>query len=358
MKRFAVAVACLAVAVLVTPSAGAAGGRAPWSGLLAHIPDQAVYRDSVILNDYDAARAAIGAPDPSGSSRERTTQLNGLVLEAGLAPNQLFVTAREPDIVEELGFRPSAIGRDAAAGIGPKALTILQGDGVDREEIQGAAEADSVWSEELTVKTHAGTDYLSWGGEDIDPKRITPVRRLGQGGRLAIDPPFLTWTTRTAPMKASLEAAAGDKPSLADDRIFQALDAEITDLGAFATFMHEGAIELENDERADADVGPAALLPYEAIATGAGWDDDQPVAYVVLLHDDESDAADNCERLRTGLETGRSVTGSPWSELATNATVDCEGTVVTATFTPSSPRLWYSAVLQREPLLAASERRG
>ena len=352
MKRVILTVACLTVAVLAAPSAGAAGGRAPWSGLLAHIPDQAVYRDYVVMNDYDAARAAIGAPDPSGA-RERTTQLNELVIEAGLAPNQLFTTAREADIVEELGFRPSAIGRDAAAGIGPKALTILQGDEVDRDEIQDAAESDSVWSDELTVKSHAGTDYLSWGDEGIDPKRITPVRRLGQGGRLAIDPPFLTWTTRTAPMKASLEAAAGDRPSLADDTIFQELDAEMTDVGAFATFMHEGPIEIDEDVRADSDVGAAALVPYAAIATGAGWDEDQPVAFIVLLHDDESSATDNCERLRTGLETGTSVTRAPWSELATDATVECEGTVVTATFTPSSPRLWYSAVLQREPLLAA-----
>lgn len=353
MKRIAIVLACVTAAALVAPSAGAAGGRAPWTGLLARIPDQAVYREYVVLNDYDAARAAVGAPDPSGSARERTSQLNELVLEAGLAPNQLFVTAREPDILDELGFRPSAIGRDAAAGIGPKALTILQGDDVDRGEIEEAVEADPVWSDELSVKRHAGSEYFSWGDEGFDAERITPVRRLGMGGRLAVDPPFLTWTTRTAPMKASLEAAAGDEPSLADDDLFQELDAEITDLGAFSTLMHAGPIELEADDRADPDVGPAALLPYTAIATGAGWDDDEPVAFFVLLHDDETSATGNCDRLRTGLASAPSVTRGPWAELATDVTVECDGTVVTAAFTPSSPRLWYTAVLQREPLLAA-----
>jgi hypothetical protein len=353
MRRLAAMVAVVALASLVTATTGAAGGRAPWTSLLARIPDQPVYREYVVLNDYGAARAALDLPAPSGSSRERTSQLNELVLDAGLAPNQLFVTAREPDILDELGFRPSAIGRDAAAGIGPRALTILQGDDVDRDEIQDAAESDPVWGDELTEKTHAGTDYLSWGDEGIDPKRITPVRRLGQGGRLAIAPPFLTWTTRTAPLKASLEAASGDRPSLADDELFHELDAEVTDLGAFATVMHAGPIEIEADQQADTDVGPAALVPYAAIATAAGWDDDAPVAFIVLLHDDESSAADNCERLGTGLETGTSVTRAPWSELATDVTVECDGTVVTATFTPSSPRLWYSVVLQREPLLAA-----
>jgi hypothetical protein len=53
------------------------------------------------------------------------------------------------------------------------------------------------------------------------------------------------------------------------------------------------------------------------------------------------------------LESSTSATGAPWSELATDVTVECDGTVVTATFTPSAPRLWYTAVLQREPLLAA-----
>jgi hypothetical protein len=352
VKRVAFVLACATAAALVAPPAGA-GGRAPWAGLLARIPDQAVYRDFVVLNDYDAARQAIGAPEPSGSARERTSQLNELVLEAGLAPNQLFVTAREPDIVEELGVRPSAIGRDAAAGIGPKSLTILQGDDVDREEIEDAVEADPVWSDELTVERHAGSEYFSWGDERVDPERITPVRRLGMGGRLAVDAPFVTWTTRTAPMRASLEAAAGDRPSLADDELFQDLDAEITDLGAFATLMQAGPIEIDADARADGDIGPGALLPYAGIATGAGWADDQPVTFLVLLHDDTRGASENCDRLRTGLASATSVTGAPWSELATDVTVECDGTVVTATLTPSSPRLWYTAVLQREPLLAA-----
>lgn len=355
MRRVALVVACstacLTVAALLAPSTGAAGGRAPWAGLLARIPDQAPYREFVVLNDYDAARDALDAPDPSGGSRERTTQLNELVLEAGLAPNQLFTTAREADVVQELGFRPSEIARDATAAIGPRALTIFQGDDIDRDAIEAAAESDPVWSDELTVKEHAGTTYLSWGDEGVDAKRVTPVRRLGQGGRLAIDPPFLTWTSRTAPMKASLEAASGERRSLADNELFQELDAEVTDLGAYATVMHAGPIEL--DAPPGVDVGPPLLRPYAAIAIAAGWGDDAPVASFVLVHDDESSAADNCDRLRSGLETATSATGAPWSELATDVTVECDGSVVTATFTPSSPRLWYQVVMTRDPLLAA-----
>lgn len=351
MRRLAVVAAALSVAALLAPAAAATGGRAPWAGLLARIPDQATYRDAVVLNDYDAARAALGAPEPSGGSRERTSQLARLAREAGLAPNELFATAPEADVVHELGFRPSGIGRDATAGVGPRALVILQGDDVDRDSIEAAAESDPVWSDELSVEQHAGTTYLSWGDERVDPKRITPVRRLGQGGRLAIDPPFLTWTTRTAPMKASLEAAAGDRRSLADNELFQELDAEVTDLGAFATMMHAGPVEI--DDRAGRDAGAPVLVPYAAIATAAGWDDDAPVAHIVVLHDDKASAAENCERLRGGFATSTSATGSPWTELATDVSVECEAEVVRATFTPRSPAIWYQVMLTRDPLVAS-----
>lgn len=347
--RRALAVAGLAVAVVgATVLPAGAGGDSSWTDLLARVPDRPVYRELVVLNDYAAAREAIDAPEPGGDANERTHQLFELVQDAGLAPVPLFTTADpETDVPAELGFRGSDIEVDAYSGVGPKALTILRGD-VDADDIQDAAEADDTWSDVLTTKEHAGVEYLSWDGEKVDPRRITPVRRLGQGGRLAIDPPFLTWTTRTAPLEASLDAAAGDRPSLADDPVFSTLDETLTEAGAFAAAMGEQV------EPAERDPGEPTLLPYLGFATGAGADDDGPVMYVVLVHDDPAAATENAERLQSTLTTGTAANRRPWSDLASDVSVETHGKVVVATLHVESPRLWYQVVLERDPLLVAS----
>jgi hypothetical protein len=357
MRRLVAFVAVLAgvatLAVAITPQPSGAGGNVtPWAALLARIPDTAANRSQVVMNDYDAAREALGLPAPTGTPQERVRALSRLATEAGLAPNQLLRNGTAA-LDDELGFSPTAIGRDAEAGAPPRVLTVLEGD-FDRSLIQRAAEADDTWSDAFTAKLHSGTEYFAWDGEKPNVRKVTPVRPLGIGGRLFVDRPFLAWSYRTAPMLAAIETAAGDRPSLADADDFTELDTAMTDQGAFATFMSDVPVLSSSATTTLAPAPPTTTLePYNAFATGATRDGDTPVMIVAIVHDDAATAHENAGRLRSIIEQGTAANGAPWSELVDSSEVSDEGSVVVARLHVRNPQLWYQVVLRRDSLLAA-----
>jgi hypothetical protein len=351
MKKHAIAVVLVAViwgAIGPLPAGGDVND--PWTALLARLPANKTSRDLVVLNDFDGARGALGFPEPSGSARERLRALGRLSVEAGMGTPVLF--RRDPRA--ELGFGLTDVRRTADVGIGPTAITLLEGK-FSRSKIERVAKADDVWSDELKFKEHAGTEYLSWDGEKVDRRKITDARPLGQGGRLALDSPFLWWTVGTKPIEQALEAAVGDRRSLADDEDFARLAEEMAALDAYAVLMTGEPLAADipirpGDDEPD-EPGPG-LAPYRALATGAGAEGDARFLLVVLVHDDEDTAAANAERLRTFVEQGTSAaTGRPWSELLTVDETTADGNVVTARLRTERIGLWYEVVLQRDTLL-------
>jgi hypothetical protein len=88
MSRGRALVACgaLVPAVVATaPGAGAGGGdpTARWAALLARIPGGPTYRASVVLNDFDAARDALGLDAHSGSATARRSAFAELARAQG-----------------------------------------------------------------------------------------------------------------------------------------------------------------------------------------------------------------------------------------------------------------------------------
>lgn len=194
------------------------------------------------MNDFAAAREGLGFPDPSGDSRERLRDFTRLSTEGGVAGlPRLFQRDPEDGVRAELGVGITDVQRTADTGVGPTALTVLEGS-FRQSKIERAAEADEVWSDELETTEHAGTEYLSWDGEDFEPRKITPARPLGQGGRLALDRPFLWWTSHTKPIERALDAAAGDRRSLADVREFARLATALAALGAYSVLMTDDVL--------------------------------------------------------------------------------------------------------------------
>jgi hypothetical protein len=339
--------ALLAAAALPAPAR--AGGDDPWTTMLERLPSTPEHRRLLVMADFVLARDSLDLPDPAGSADERLRAISRLTLDAGLGVPELL----RRDTTGELGFGLADVDRTAETGAGPAAITLLVG-GFRRSKIERAAEDDEVWSDELQRTQHAGTEYLSWDGEGVDPERITDARPLGQGGRLAVDPPFLWWTTHTRPMRQALEATAGDRRSLADDPDFARLAEEMAGLDAYGVLMSDEQIDADPLGRlAAAQTDVVGLEPYRALATGVTRDDDGPVLLVALVHADATAAETNAERLHAVVEEGTSLrTDAPWSELLEVEDITAEGNVVTARLRTEDPSLWFEIVVARDSLLA------
>jgi hypothetical protein len=86
------------------------------------------------------------------------------------------------------------------------------------------------------------------------------------------------------------------------------------------------------------------LLPYRAVATGAG----PGVLAIAFAQASTADAAENASRFRAMVASGSSVAARrPWSELLRARSIEARGRVVVAVLLTRSPTLWLQ--LEREP---------
>jgi hypothetical protein len=338
-----VAVGALA---LVGVPAGAGAGD-PWLALLAHVPDNAAARSFVVLNDYDAAREVVDI-EGGGSKQLKFARLT---LDGGMAPSELVQTVgREGDALrKELGIPVTSIEREVLAGEAPDTILVLEG-GVDRDDVDEATANDDAWSDLRTERRFAGQPYYAWDGEKLHVDRITPVRRLGRGGRVAVDPPLAVWTNTDQAMKESLAASSGDEPSLADDRDVQAVVGALQEAGAYTMTLTDQPPSAGIDTG-----GPEPLLTPELLALGAAATDGEPALVVVLQQASAADAKENAERLRAIAEDGTSVVSrAPWSDLLEVDDISTDGDLVVARFAADTPRLWLQVVLARDSLIATA----
>lgn len=338
----ALVVACASVATAAPVSAGA---DSPWLKLLSHIPDTKAMRSQVLLSDYGAAKESVDV-EGGGSARD---ELARLTLDAGLTPSDLVQTVgRDGDALrEELGIPVIDIEREVTAGAPPDTILVLEG-GVDRDAIDEATADDRTWSDLRRERRASGQEYYAWDGEQLHPDRITPVRGLGRGGRLAVDPPVAVWTNTDAAMKASLTASAGDTKSLAENADVRAVVGALEDADAYGMAL----TDVPPSPGADTG-GPQPLLEPELVAVGAAARDGDPQVIVVLQQASAADAEENATRLRAIAEQGASIVARrPWSELLSIDDITTDGDLVVATFGTESTRLWYQAVLTRDSLLA------
>jgi nucleotide-binding universal stress UspA family protein len=333
----------LGTCAVATAPAGAGDGD-PWSALLARVPDTAPYREFVLLNDYEEAKEQIDVQ--GGDARDKLARLT---IDGGISPSELVqAVGRDEDALrDELGIAVAKIDRELTAGNPPDSILVLDGD-VDREKVDSATARDDAWSDLRKERSFAGQDYYAWDGEDLHVERITPVRRLGRGGRLAVDPPLAVWTNTDAAMEASLEASAGDERSLADDREISKVVDAVRDADAYAMVLTDQPPSPGVDTG-----GPQPLLTPSRLALGAAAADGDPELVVVLAQETAADAKENAQRLRSIVEEGTSVVGGrPWSELLRIDDITTEGNLVIGRFGADTPRIWLQAVLARDSLLA------
>lgn len=334
-----------AIVATTLSASGAAAARDPWRALLGRVPATGTFADSIIVNDYEAARAA---GDVERSS-DRIHDLLALQEATGVAPSELVRAPGSGDpLDDELGIRTRDVERDLVAGEPPGDLTILEGS-IDPDRVKKAVESDEGFSDALTTARHAGTRYYAWG-ERIDPRRRSPLRPTGVGGHLAVAPPYAAWSERAASVEGSIDAAAGDVDSLADDRDLIAAMKALRTRGGYAGFLATSPVAAGADPG-----GPEPLAPYDALAIGPTLErGNQPQIIVVLAYPDASTARAQAARLRAIAEDGTSVTGTAWRDVIEIADVEAVGRLVVGRFETDRPTLWLDVVLRRDSLLATS----
>ena len=95
------------------------------------------------------------------------------------------------------------------------------------------------------------------------------------------------------------------------------------------------------------------LRPYDAFATGAGWDNRGLYMAVVLIHPNEQAAEENVGLLRRRIEEAKlSVAGEPWADFFDDMEIHAKGRVVLVKLWGEGTRgLWLSIVRARDFLL-------
>ncbi len=346
-SRIVITVVCataIAASTMSVTAATAGAARDPWKELLARVPASGSFGHQVILNDYEAARAAADIE----RTGDRVHDLFALEQASGIAPSELLRTRGPDPLDREVGIKSRGVRRDVTAGDPPDDLVILEGS-VDADRVQKAVENDDTFSDLLETKKHGGSEYYSWGPNKIDLKRRTPLRPLGVGGDLAIDPPFATFSDSAKSVEQSIDAASGNVKSLTDDRdLMAALDA-LRSTGVYSAFLTDAEVAPGASTG-----GPTSLAPYEAVAAGPALDGKTHLLVVALTYADAATARTQADRLQSIAEDGTSVTRAPWSDLVTVDTVTTKGRVVLGTFTTERARLWLDIVLRRDSLLATA----
>lgn len=327
------------------------GGEATGlAGYLATIPAVVVEGrgDSglqISVADLDRAAEIAGVTRPAGSTDPEAVRsyLNALTLPAPDAPQ--VVAAQFPiavsvershqvdEFAAEVGWSVADVSWFAEYQTQPDVFTVLGGDfDVDRlTAAMGERPDDGIWR-------LGGDDY------EVDLTEVSPARPFGQALRLAlIGDDQLVVSRATPPVEAALSGDA----TLADDPVLSALAAAMDAQEAYsATFIVREPRPSKN----------GLPQPFTGVAAGTAYVDDTPYALLAYSHEDEAAATSNAEALRTLLEAGESMTGTPWSEQFGVDDIQVDGTIITARLTlrGASPMAVYQILFSGDTLVTRS----
>lgn len=365
------AVAC-AVTLVAACGSGVDDGpdraAGPPSGIvdsLALVPDGDGATDFVVVNDIAAAADAAGLAVPEDGDDEQAlgayfTDVSGAGdAPVAVAPAELVRTSalRDAEWRSEVGFAPVDLTGDVSAGLPPEQVQALFGE-FDQDAVIAAVESDPTWSDQLDTVEYEGHTYFSWGEDQaVTPTNASTVRRIGESARLFVDAAagVAYWTRSTAEMEAALDTFSGDAPSLADDPLLGPLARALDERDAYSAILSTDGDEFTQEPVPSDTDTPPALVPYEAVATGAALADGQARLLLAFIHDDAEAAATNAERLEAIVADGESiVNGRAWSDVLDEGDVEVDDNLVIASFTTDDPRLWNGIVVTRDNLVAAA----
>ncbi len=365
----------LSLAAGIVAAAVGAASSSEFVELLELIPDTPETRSEVYLNDYHAASLAIGLVPPLPYAGEATDYMLQLNRYGALRPGPYIsgYVDWKPSIFNSLlyeaaGYDLRHVAASALAG-GPPSLygAVVLDDSVDANVVYHRVQVNENWPLPGETTYH-GVSILSWG-EDymMDFRRISqpPVYdHLGRGARLGFMEQTLFYTVWTDGLLSMIDTARGTRPSLADVEALRLMAEGLQILGTFGAYMTEATdrqtlaaliaaarVAEGTIERLQSEV---MLSPYCAFAVGIGRDESGPFMGLVLVHESESLAQENVDRIRQRFSQGTSsVSGSSWSDIFDpgQLEVSVDGRTLRARVPIDPPSVWLRWVHLGDPLL-------
>ncbi len=258
----------------------------------------------------------------------------------------------EEEWQQTLGFALGDVDQNILAGTEPpytnyQAVHVI----VDRDTIINAVTTGPL-NDILEIADYQGVEYYSWGEDNqIDLSRMSLVRPLGIGYRLAYIDGFILWAAWTDGIKEMIDAYSDRIDSLADIEDYQWLAqglAELEVCNAFFSTQSQSKNDIvawwqnligddpdyfsEQNQRFLGAVEDTFLLePYLAFATGAGIDERGYYMAIVLLNPDEATAQSNAALMEKRIEETQSIwRGYRWLEQIESMDIKSQGQLTLA----------------------------
>ena len=233
-------------------------------------------------------------------------------------------------------------------------------------------------NEMLEVITYQGHEFYSWGGDfEINVAMRSNVRPLGRGHRLALVDDFIFWMLWTDGIEEMIDSYEGNIKSLADNDEYQLLSIGLEELDTVTAFfssepqseshfkeLHQEQLTQHTTKIKELFLNAISrepkLKPYEALATGAGTDENGYYLGIVLANPDENTARENATRLELVIEQAEIFwgdnAGEKWSDHIASFEITSNSRLTLAKFYGAVVELWdcfgiYNTWGPYEPLL-------
>jgi hypothetical protein len=204
------------VAPTPDPLEGAADDS--WVRLLAHAPRPDGASRPVMIVDLARARTLAGLdPLPPEPSEQQWQDHSAAAFGHPDILNGVLGTSPTPaELRAELGMSHEQFDQAVVAHPEVGLPRYFARGRFDPAAIAAAVQADPQWSPMLEVRQHRGVTYYRWG-DDLRLYRKSPVRDLGNGGRLVVGDGWVAWVYTDADAEATIDAWLDPDRSLAAD---------------------------------------------------------------------------------------------------------------------------------------------
>lgn len=348
----------------------------PIIDLLADIPDTPGNRQQLQITDHAGLARAAGLDWPPADGTDAADSLAQAAVAGGevLVPGPLLLQLQDQDAWRrELGFAATDVSASAEVGVPPSVLSVFH-TAAEPSAIADAVAGDEAWSADLQTTDGDGVTVYSWGDDPqaVDVARTSRVRKLGQGGVLAVTGDSLVlWATDPAAVDGALAIRAGgeDASSLADDDSLAALARALERAGSYTAFLSDRMVALDPLTLLGPRASPAAIeqlqsqldstpaLPlYRALGIGNAIDADSGQGYVVFVFASGSDGEAKAlsDAFTDVVAEGTSAaTKRPWSELMAVREATTDGSVAVITVDTERLSIGLDAYQRLDTLLAA-----
>jgi hypothetical protein len=275
-----------------------------------------------------------------------------------------------------LGFVAADVDQTVYAGTSSPPFYVALRGRFSKADVDNAVKTGPL-NEILETVSYQGRRFYIWGADnEFDLSRRSNVRPIGEGGRLALVGDFILWMRWTDGIKEMIDAHDGNIRSLADNEDYKLLADGLVQLDTVSAFfssepqtesrlreVHGQQIQ-EMAEVRDTLMGELSrqtkLKPYQALATGAGKDDNGYYLAVALANPDETTARENAKLLEQITSQAKIVlgrhSGEKWSDYLEGSEVKSNGRLTLAKLYGPAFEQWYTFDMgdpsgQYEPLL-------